>query len=275
MRRRWASVRCSMRSLISAIALRACDLATLIFLHALIGSVCHGAPADIWPVRIESDPVSLAKRAASLDKAAAGLPAALAPAVEFQKVFLRIVGGAPRSDWLRQIRGFTDHADTDAVSLGLRDAGRAWLARVEMQGLDDVLRAYYAENVRFPATLAEVESSIPVILRTDPWGEKWSYNIRAANGFAGIAGQRYQIGPARYPNLGTLREAITARLPPKAAWKITSRKVGENTAFEFKSPGGGMALIQPAGKIDGCTLMFAGSDWLLMAGTDQLFAVTF
>ncbi len=239
-----------------------------------MAAVCNGAPTDVWPVRIPTDAASLSRHIASLGASAEALPSELAPAVEFEKVFLQILAGAPQPEWLPRMQAFAARSQTDPITQGLRELSKAWLARVEMLVLDDALKSYYAENVCFPEQLSALGNNLPEILRLDPWGEQWAYRARAAAGFSSVPAQRYQIGPHRYPELGTLREAITKRKPPATGWKISPRKVGESAALEFRSSSG-TALIQSGGKIDQCALLFAGPDWALMAGADQLFAVMF
>jgi hypothetical protein len=239
---------------------------------------CQGAPADLWPAQLPklADPAVVDARIAALKAATPALPPVLAPAERFQETFLRILHGAPSQDWLGTIRDLSTASASDPVTSAVRDVARAWLARAERQEIGTVLDDYYAQNVRYPASLSEVDRNLPKELQLDPWGEPWAYRLHAPQGFAKETAQRYQLGPARLPNLGTLREATVERqsfTPP--AWQIILRPVGDSHALEFHLGGAMLGLIQPGGKIDRYTLAYAGDHWALMADTDQLFTATF
>ena len=255
-----------MRSLISAALLGWLSLAT----------GC-GAVADLWPAALPppADTAAFTQKIAALD-AVTNLPPELAPAVQFEKAFLRAVSRAAQGEWVPPMRAFAAAVGNDPVAAGLRDASRAWVARVEMQSLDTILTGYYAQNVRFPVTLGEVEGTLPAELRVDPWGQPWVYQPHAPRGFAREVRQRYQLGPTRLPRLGTLRDATTDRKPfVPPAWTVALRVVGENRALEFRSGGAVVGLLSAGGTLDRCTLMYVGEHWALMAGADQLFTLAF
>ena len=255
--------------------------------RALVGAVAlclftaaagQGAVADLWPVqaRATSGAADLAQRTAALEAAAPTLPPGLAPALRYEETFWQILGGAPQADWSARIRDFVNAPGTDPVTAAVRDAARGWLARLQMQAIGSVLDDYYARNVRFPAALSEVERNLPKDLRADPWGEPWVYRLHAPQGFARETTQRYQLGPTRFPNLGTLREATVERRPfTPPAWRIVLRPVGASPALEFHAGAALLGLIQAGGKIDVYTLAYVGDHWALLAGPDQLFTVSF
>ncbi len=255
-----------MRSLISATALGFLALAT-----------CRGAVTDIWPVQVPSptDAAAYAKRIAALD-AVTGLPPELAPAIQYEKAFLRAVSRGPQAEWLPAMRAFAAATGSDPIVAGLRDVAKAWVARIEMQGVGTVLDTYYAQNVQYPATLAEVEKALPADLRADPWGQPWVYRPRAPQGFAKENRQRYQLGPTRFPELASLREATTGRNPfTPPVWKVVLRVVGENRALEFQSGGAVVGVLSAGGTLDHYSLMYVGDHWALMTGPDQLFTIAF
>jgi len=163
----------------------------------------------------------------------------------------------------------------DPVAEGVRDGARAWSARLQMADIGLALRLYYRNQVRFPATLSEIENNLPQNLRKDPWGEPWIYKPTAPQGFEHLATQRYQLGPTRYPNLTPLPEAATLRKPESHSWTISLPDAAGKKALEFRSPekGAAVSIIQPGGKIDGCSLLYIGDNWALMAGDDRVFAV--
>ena len=64
------------------------------------------------------------------------------------------------------------------------------------------------------------------------------------------------------------------RAPQPHGWVVTPRDVAGSTALEFRGTKS-TAVIQPGGGIEGCTLLFIGDKWALLAGLDQLFAIGF
>lgn len=256
---RWASISC-------ITPLRIEHLACSLFAALLTANVCNAAPADIWPSQVPWDPASLSRALGQIDANAASLPGEVRPAVEFEKVYLRILSGAGRDAWLADLR--KSASGEGAVG----DAARVWLARVEMEEIDAVLRDYYAENVGFPASLEQAK--LPEGLRKDPWGGKWAYRTRAPDGFAGMSSQRYDLGPARFPKLTPLKEAVRTR-PKERDWKLSLRAIAGSNAVEFRLGGAAMpfATLEKGGKVQDCTLVFIGGNWALMAGPDQLFAL--
>ena len=233
---------------------------------------------DLWPTQPAVASVeALDQRTAALEATLPALPAELAPAVRFEETFLRILARAPAADWQAQVRSFADAPGNDPVTVAVREAAKAWVARLQMEEIGKTLDAFYAQNVRFPATLAEVDRDIAKPLRQDPWGEPWTYSLHAPQGFARDTAQRYRLGPRRFPTLGTLREATAARRRPLTppTWKVSLRVIGENRALEFSLGNATVGLVQAGGKIDAYTLAYVGDRWALMAGPDQLFTLAF
>ncbi len=232
---------------------------------------------DLWPTQpVVASVEALDQRTAALEATLSVLPAELVPAVRFEEIFLRILARAPAADWQAQVRSFAVAPGSDPVTVAVREAAKAWVARLQMEEIGKTLDAFYAQYVRFPATLAEVDRDIAKPLRLDPWGEPWTYGLHAPQGFAKDTAQRYRLGPKRFPLLGTLREATAGRRPLNPpVWKIVLRVIGENRALEFSLGNATAGLIQAGGKIDVYTLAYVGDRWALMAGPDQLFTVAF
>ena len=260
-----------MRSLTSALAL---------ILAAGLGLDARGAtPLEVWPQQVSvPDKNALKAQTDALDSAAPAMPPSLALAVEFQKLFLRIISGAPSSEWRADVEKFAAPSGQEPVQSALAEISRAWIARIEMAEIDTELRNYYRRNVRFPAVLADVINDIPENLRKDPWGDPWVYKAAAPRGFDNFEAQRYQLGPARLPLLGTLPDAVRHRNFQAPAWTIAPREISGSKALEFRSERSGTAVIttiQEGGRVDDCILIFIGDKWALMAGADQLFAISF
>ena len=236
-----------------------------LLLLALAVSAAAGTPLEIWP------DVPAASQGEGMS--AAGISQPLLPAVRFQKTFLKILSGAKSTEWRAEMESFCNPPADTPLASGLREVARAWIARAQMEGIDALLRGYYRRNVSFPATLAEL-GPLPPSLQKDPWGDAWSYSTLAPQGFSKLAAQRYQLGPANFPKLTTLAEAVHERRSHPHSWGITPRNVKGASALEFRGKKS-TSVIQPGGEIEGCRLLFIGDKWALMAGLDQLFAIEF
>ena len=242
-------------------------------------SALAATPLEIWPQQISPpDKNALKAHTDLLDEASATMPQSLAPALQFQKLFLRIMSGAPASSWRGEVEKYASSTEQGAMETAIAGISRAWLARLEMADIDTVLRSYYRRNVCFPPTLAEVATDIAPELRKDPWGEPWVYKAVAPRELALTSDQRYQLGPTRFPLLGSLSEAVHHRTAHIPAWTIALHDIAGNKTLEFRSERAGtpvITTIQAGGSVDDCMLLFIGDRWALMAGVDQLFAVSF
>ena len=248
--------------------------AAILFLAAVCAA--QAALPDLWPVEVKAaQSAEWQKQSAAL--ASASLPPELKPAAQFQKTFLKILAAGESKaqslepDWVNELRAFiaADRAD-DPVAHSVAEVSRAWLARVQMRKIDAVLRQYYRQNVRFPEQFSAIEASLPEALRLDPWGQPWAYRPSAPKGLEKLGGQRYLLGPACFPDLGSASSRQTG-LP---AWSLAVRNLGDKRALEIRT-GSSTATLQPGGKTGSMTLLYLGERWALMAGPDQLFAVTF
>jgi hypothetical protein len=208
------------------------------------------------------------------------VPAELKPALKFQQVFLKILAnpipkelvGEANPDWVADLRVLVaGDRPEDGIAHGVAEVSRLWLARAHILTVEASLAQYYRHHVRFPDQLSEIV--LPEAVRRDPWGGPWAYKTKAPEGFAKLAGQRFEIGPTRYPALGGLPSGDrNLTIPP---WKIALRQVANKPALEFRSPSGAAAVLQPGGQTGDYTLLYIGNHWALMASPDQLFSVRF
>jgi hypothetical protein len=143
-----------------------------------------------------------------------------------------------------------------------------------MRDIDKALRKYYRNNVQFPDHLDAVKADIPEVLRVDPWGEPWIYKPTSPQGFAKLQGQRYELGPTRFPHLSNLEEAAKAE-PALPGWKIAARDVSGGKALEIRTAEGKVAVVQPGARVGEITLAYIGDGWALFADTEGLFTATF
>ena len=254
----------------------------VILLAALASSGAQAAPgpagaaaAEIWPVEVAPlDTTALAAQRTRIDQAATTLPPELAPAVRYQKTFSGILSGAPAKGWSGEVTRMAEATGDDAMTRGLREVGKFWVARLAMDEINAALRGFYLHEIRFPENLSLIQANLPPGVQRDPWGEPWVYKLKAPAAFGSLNGQGYALGPARMPSLSLLRHVQQPRHLVTPAWKVTVVTAGGRPALEFRN-GGNVSLIQPGGVADGCVLLFIGEDWALLAQVDQLFAVAF
>lgn len=249
----------------------------------LLGPVGQAAPADLWPAAIKVTDTE--KQRAALD--ATPLPPELKPAVQFQKTFLKIIASknpkAISTEELQELKTLiANDRESDPVAHGVAEIARAWIARTQMQQIDAVLRQYYRKNVRFPDSLAAIESTLPEPLRRDPWGQVWSYQPCAPAGLPKLAGQRYYLTPSKEA-MGTVEEMIKGIRDydpsPVDCGKITPLQIGGKRALEFHVDNDGpprVYALQAGGSVtEHIQLLYIGDHWALLSWPDQLFAVTF
>ena len=233
--------------------------------------------AEVWPAQTQPlNETTLKFQLDALDTAVKNLPKKLLPALRFQRLYWQMISGAPQLAWRAELeQGARQEGDEPVVS-AVRELSRVWLARAQMQEIDAVLLGYYRHNVTFPSSLDAVMKDISAAQK-DPWGQPWVYKPLTPGGLKRHINQRYQIGPTRFPQLATFKDAIRKRTPPAAAWKITLRSIGGGTALEFRSTGAeqSVATLQPGGSVGGNMLVFIGDRWALMAALDQFFTVNF
>ncbi|MBI5684824.1 MAG: hypothetical protein HZC54_07070 [Verrucomicrobia bacterium] len=234
--------------------------------------------AEVWPAQTQPlNETTLKFQLDALDTAVKSLPKKLLPALRFQKLYWQMISGVPSAAWRAELeRGARQEGDEPAVN-AVRELSRVWLARVQMQEIDAALLGYYRHNVAFPLSLDAVMKEIPAAAQKDPWGQPWVYKPVTPGGLKRHINQRYQIGPTRFPQLATFKDAVRKRAPPATAWKISSRNIGGGTALEFRSTGAeqSVATLQPGGSVGGNMLVFIGDRWALMAALDQFFTVNF
>ncbi|MFA6564707.1 MAG: hypothetical protein WCV00_22565 [Verrucomicrobiia bacterium] len=234
--------------------------------------------AEVWPAQTQPlNETTLKLQLEALDTAVKSLPAKLLPALRFQKLYWQMISGAQQSAWRAELERRARQDGDEPVVNAVRELSRVWLARAQMQEIDAALLGYYRNNVAFPLSLDAVMKDIPAAAQKDPWGQPWVYKPMTPGGLKRHINQRYQIGPTRFPQLASFKDAVRKRTPPATAWKISPRSIGSGTALDFRSTGNDalLATLQAGGSIGGNMLVFIGDHWALMAALDQFFMVNF
>ena len=246
----------------------------------LLASAWPAMAAEVWPAQTQPlNETTLKLQLEALDTAVKSLSPKLLPALRFEKLYWQMISGAPAAAWRGELERGAQQAGDDPVASAVRELSRVWLARAQMQEIDAALFAYYRNSVVFPSSLDAVMKDIPAAAQKDPWGQPWVYKPLTPAGLKRHINQRYQLGPTRFPQLASFKDAVRKRTPPATAWKITPRSIGSGTALEFRSTGSGgeqsVATLEPGGSVGGNMLVFIGDRWALMAGLDQFFTVNF
>jgi hypothetical protein len=212
--------------------------------------------------------------AEALDKLWHEVPSPVRSAVDFEKLLLKVRSADHASGWRSEMERFAKASGDDPVTAGLREFAKLWIARAMMEEIDGALRKFYRHEVRFPDSLEPVLPDSPADAKRDPWGEAWVYKTTSPTGFTKLAKQRYQLGPAKYPQLSPLNEAMKSK-PAPPAWQIMPREVSGAKALELRSAKGQSAIVQPGGHFADATLLYIGEGWALFANTERLFTLSF
>ncbi len=246
-------------------------LRCLLFL-ASVGAAFAAAPPAVWEASGKLAEGELAPALKKVDEAAAPLPTVLTPAVNFQRLLLKIRAGAPVAEWREEVQKFTVEADKSPMAMGLRELAFAWEARARMADLDGVLRKFYRNTVRFPGKLAE--AGVTGTLATDPWSDAWGYSPAKPKGFSEkFSSQRYTLAPGKHPQVRSVEDTLAAPSPARN-WKPAAREVSGQRVLEFRTMAGSVAT-QAGGKVEDATVLYVGDGWALLADLERLFTVTF
>jgi hypothetical protein len=209
---------------------------------------------------------------AKLEEDAKTLPPALITTVGFQRLLLRIRGGAPISEWRESMGKYAASTENSPIAVGLRELALAWEARARMTEVDAALRGYYRKNIRFPAKFSDIK--LPVSAQSDPWGDAWTYTPGAPKGFSQkFASQRYTLAPSKHPQVRSIEDTLLTPAPART-WKVTTRDVAGQKVIEVRTAAGATFATQPGGRVEDATVLHLGDGWVLMADLERIFTVT-
>jgi hypothetical protein len=144
-----------------------------------------------------------------------------------------------------------------------------------MHAWDKILRSAYVRKGRFPNSLEALLKTAPEELRLDPWGGEWVYAPTAPPHSPHLVGQRYQLGPSRYPKLSTI-EAVAKSGPVGPSGKISfSSLVGVNSLQVRGGPQGLNGNFQVGESFDGFTVLWLQKEAALLSGPDGFIPLEF
>jgi len=103
----------------------------------------------------------------------------------------------------------------DAARQVSREGSRIILTLMDRGSIEEVLRRYYARNLRYPASLEVLQTAFPdtPVRLTDRWGDQWEYRPTAARFFAVGEGQTFHLQSG---NTGDHRRLETLLRQPHA-----------------------------------------------------------
>jgi len=170
-----------------------------------------------------------------------GVPAEALPALELEGLLAKARAGGDPQQWVPGLKRFSGVESPKGPAVALKMVALCWEAKAQVQEWDRLLRAAYRKKGRFPESLEALLNNAPEALRKDPWGEAWAYRATAPAHSPKLVGQRYQLGPSRYPELAPLAEPGKPRpplLPAGVVLEFLSLSAGEGG-----SKGGEVALV--------------------------------
>jgi len=114
---------------------------------------------------------------------------------------------------------------------------RRWLTRLDCIQVEKALKAYYTDNVEYPASLAPLQS-LPkdkVPPKTDRFGDPWSYKAEAFSKLSKLVNQRYSLFSKNLGNRETkLDPALLGAYGKKSAF-VVARKTLSPLTVEFET----------------------------------------
>ena len=144
-----------------------------------------------------------------------GVPGEAQPALELERLLARARAGEDRQQWVPGLKRFSGVEAPKGAAAALKWVAQCWEARAQVLEWDALLRAAYRKKARFPDRLDDLLNTAPEALRKDPWGESWAYRPTAPAHSPKLVGQRYQLGPSKFPELVPLDVPGKAPAPPR------------------------------------------------------------
>jgi hypothetical protein len=149
-----------------------------------------------------------------------GVPAEALPVLDLEGLLAKARAGEDPQQWVPGLKRFSGVDAAKGPAAALKSVALCWEARAQVQEWDKLLRGAYRRKARFPESLDALLQNAPEALRKDPWGEAWAYRATAPTHSPKLVGQRYQLGPSRYPELAPL-EALGKTPPPRFPAGVT------------------------------------------------------
>lgn len=115
---------------------------------------------------------------------------------------------------------------------------RRWLTRIDHEKLEKALKAYYADNVEYPASLAPIlnlpKDKAPP--KTDRFDDAWLYKIEALTKLSNVQNQRYSLySKTTGSKLTKLKAFPFDAYGGKKSATVIARKTANPLSVEFET----------------------------------------
>jgi hypothetical protein len=156
----------------------------------------------------------------------------------------------------------------DPVAAGASLVAKGWLTRFDREPLLPALRAYYRQEVGYPAKLSELFSHPKVseaakLPKTDRFGEAWDYRLTGFAKVAGFTNQRYALQSRRLGPLTDLAAALKAPYGSSIESKPIKIVDGTPKMVTFKQ-GSSVGAVGPGQEWQGVHLAYLGERFLMV-----------
>ena len=207
----------------------------------------------------------------------AGMPLEVAPALDFERILFRIRSGEKREDWGPHLSRFIEAKAEKGTSAALRELALAWEARAWIVDLDSALREVYRRKGCFPESLEGVLNQLPEAVRRDPWGDAWAYAVAAPSRSPQLVGQRYLLGPQRFPKLLSMEDAIRELPQPPQGATLAYSAIATVVSLQIdsKNPQPSRAFKQVGERFGAYWVLWLSREGALLSNTEGFVPVTF
>lgn len=207
----------------------------------------------------------------------AGIPLDIAAALDFERILFKIRSAEKIEDWRPQLARFIDGNAQKGTPAALRELALAWEARARMLDLDSALREVYRRKGCFPASVEGVLSQLPDAASKDPWGDAWAYAVAAPSRSPQLVGQRYVMGPQRYPKLLSMEDAIREMPQPPQGATLAYSAIATVISLQIdsKNPQPSRAFKQVGERFGAYWVLWLSREGALLSNTEGFVPVTF
>lgn len=160
----------------------------------------------------------------------------------------------------------------NGVQAGAARVAKGWTSRLGREKVAAALKQYYAEEIAFPAALAEIPAhpKIPAASHppaNDAFGAPWDYRLTGFEGVPGFGNQKYSLECAELGPLSGLRESLGIPYAGHITIQPVAAKPGPGggTVVTFQAPGSkGVSVVGEGQTSKGVHLAFAGRTLVLV-----------
>ena len=208
---------------------------------------------------------------------AAGMPLDLAPVLDFERILFKIRSAEKKEDWRPQLARFIDAKAEKGTHAALRELALAWEARARILDLDSALREVYRRKGCFPESVEGVLNQLPEADRRDPWGDAWAYAVAAPARSPQLVGQRYVMGPQRYPRLSAMEDAVRELPQPPQGATLSYSAIATVISLQIdsKNPQPSRAFKQVGERFGAYWVLWLSREGALLSNTEGFVPVTF